>query len=154
MRILATMALALALIGCASVARANGDEAAIGALIDRWYEQQRAGDDGRVYALYAPGAIDASPGYYHLDTGAANRAPRVYTSLAATALQFEHEIVRLDIDTRFARVGVWERGVRLPPLKATSATQPPHPFPGRRESGGPGTHEHQQSNFTHKRLCS
>lgn len=47
---------------------------------------------------------------HHLDTGAANRAPRVYTSLAATALQFEHEIVRLDIDTRFARVGVWERG--------------------------------------------
>ena len=110
MRVLATIALAFALIGCASTARASGDEAAIRALIDRWYEEQRAGDEGRVYTLYAPGAIDASPGYHHLDTGAANRAPRVYTSLAATALQFEHEIVRLDIDTRFARVGVWERG--------------------------------------------
>lgn len=84
--------------------------AAIRALIDRWYDAQRAGEDGRVHALLAPGAIDASPGYHHLDHGAANRAPRVYTSLAATALQFEHEISRLDIDTRFARAGVWERG--------------------------------------------
>jgi len=101
----------LALMLMAAPARAeSGEEAAIRALIDQWYEQQRAGESGRIYALLAPGAIDASPGYRHLDTGAANRAPRVYTSLAATALRFEHEISRLDIDPRFARVGVWERG--------------------------------------------
>ncbi|HRO03222.1 MAG TPA: hypothetical protein PLS69_06420 [Terricaulis sp.] len=101
----------LALMLMAAPARAeSGEEAAIRALIDQWYAQQRAGESGRIYALLAPGAIDASPGYRHLDTGAANRAPRVYTSLAATALQFDHEISRLDIDTRFARVGVWERG--------------------------------------------
>lgn len=110
MRMLATMALALVLMGCASMASATSDDASIRALIDRWYEAQRAGEDGRLHTLLAAGAIDASPGYRHLDHGAANRAPRVYTSLAATALQFSHEISRLDIDTRFARAGVWERG--------------------------------------------
>lgn len=112
MRILAVIGLALALLGCAtssSTATARED-AAIRDLIDRWYVQHRAGDDGRVHGLRAPGAIDASPGYRHASTGAASLPPRIYTSLAATALQFQHEISRLDIDTRFARVSVLERG--------------------------------------------
>ncbi len=110
MRFWAAITMALTLIGCASTARATGDEAAIRALIDRWYEQHRAAEAGYVHTLRAPGAIDASPGYYHRDTGAATLGPRIYTSLAATALQFDHEISRLDIDPRLARVGVWERG--------------------------------------------
>lgn len=101
--------LALACAAPAQLAR-NGDEAAVRALIDRWYAAHRAGAEGRPALLHAPGAIDASPGFRHVDTGAANLGPRAYTSLASQALVFEHEITRLDLDTRFARVGVRERG--------------------------------------------
>jgi hypothetical protein len=40
----------------------------------------------------------------------ASAAPRIYNSLAATSLTFRHGVSRLVIDTRFARVRVWERG--------------------------------------------
>ena len=107
----ALLGVVLALAICETPARANpADEAAIRALIDDWYAQQRAADDGRPYVLLAPGAIDASPGYRHIDTGAAVLGPRRYHSVAATALLFNHEITQLEIDTRFARANVWERG--------------------------------------------
>jgi hypothetical protein len=86
------------------------DEADIRALIEEWYVQHRAGADGRPYTLRAPGAIDASPGYIHIDTGSRALGPPVYNSLAATSLKFNHEITRLVHDARFARVQVWERG--------------------------------------------
>jgi hypothetical protein len=86
------------------------DEADIRALIDEWYVQHRAGADGRPYTLRAPGAIDASPGYIHIDTGSRALGPAIYNSLAATSLKFDHEITRLVRDPHFARVHVWERG--------------------------------------------
>lgn|GEM_PF-826916 len=86
------------------------DEAAIRDLIARWYDQHRAAADGRPYLLLAPGAIDASPGYRYIDTGSAAFAPRHYHSLAATALKFDHEIIRLRLNGSLARVDVWERG--------------------------------------------
>ncbi len=86
------------------------DEAAIRALIDKWYAEHRAGPKGRPDTLRAPGAIEASPGYRYLDTGQRSAPPRVYNSLAHIALEFNHEITRLVIDPRFARVHVWERG--------------------------------------------
>lgn len=96
-----------------SLARTT-DEAAIRAVIGRWYLEHRAGAKGRVFSLLAPGSIDASPGHVFPRRPSGMRSaaasPPVYTSLAATALTFRHEISRLDLDTRFARVGVWERG--------------------------------------------
>jgi len=88
---------------------AGADEAAVRALIGDWYREHRAAAGGNPWRLLAPGGIDASPGFDYVDTGSARLGPRVYSSLAATALRFEHEIVRLDLDTRLARVGVWER---------------------------------------------
>lgn len=86
------------------------DETAVRTLIDKWYAEQRAAANGRPYSLHAPGAIDASPGYMHIDTGSRALGPRIYNSLAATALKFDHEITRLVLDPHFARVQVWERG--------------------------------------------
>jgi hypothetical protein len=91
-------------------AQAPGDEAAVRALIGEWYDAHRAGTEGAPWRLHAPGAIDASPSYRHVDTGAAVLGPRVYSSLAATSLLFEYEITRLVLDPRFARVDVRERG--------------------------------------------
>lgn len=102
----------LAALVCALPARADtaADEAAIRALIEKWYVEHRAGAEGRPDSLRAPGAIDASPGYRYIDTGKRSAGPRVYNSLAHTALEFSHEISRLVMDARFARVHVWERG--------------------------------------------
>ncbi|HTU13044.1 MAG TPA: hypothetical protein VMG08_19300 [Allosphingosinicella sp.] len=89
-------------------------EAAIRTLIDRWYVEQRAREQGRVQPLLAPGAHDLSPGYVRENLRPGARAlvlgPPVYVSLAATALTFRHEITRIVLDTRFARVWVRERG--------------------------------------------
>ncbi len=112
-RIRMFLALALAALTCTLpvCAETQDDETAIRALIDEWYVQKRAAHGGNFYRLLAPGAIDASPGYYYVDTGArAITRPPIYSSLAATALEFNHEITRLARDTRFARVQVWERG--------------------------------------------
>jgi hypothetical protein len=92
----------------------SGDEAAIRAMIERWYVEQRAGPEGRLYPLLAPGAIDASPAYEYPRRAEGPRAavlgPPVYASLAHTALLFRYEIHRLVADARFARIGVRERG--------------------------------------------
>ena len=110
-RIRTILALALALICVGpSHAEISSDDSAIRALIDELYVQHRAGRDGHPWRLLAPGAIDASPGYFHVDNGSRALGPRVYDSLAATALKFSHEITRLVRDRRFARVHVWERG--------------------------------------------
>lgn len=99
----------LAATAASSQSPPGTDDQAIRALIADWYAQHRAAAEGNPWRLLAPGAIDASPGYRHVYTGTARLGPRIYTSLAATALRFEHEISRLDIDPRLARVGVWER---------------------------------------------
>jgi hypothetical protein len=112
-RIRIFLALALAALTGALPVRAGtqDDETAIRALLDEWYVQKRAAHGGNFYRLLAPGAIDASPGFYYVDTGArAIKGPPIHNSRAATALKFSHEITRLVRDARFARVQVWERG--------------------------------------------
>lgn len=97
-------------VAAAEAPRQTGEEAAVRALIARWYEELANRDQGRVLGLTAPGFIEASPHYRHLDTGAANLGPRVFTSLAARALKFDYDIDRVRIDPNFAKVDVWERG--------------------------------------------
>ena len=97
------------LIGIASRASAS-DEAAIRGVIARWYSELEKQGEGRPWALAAPGFIDASPWYRHIDNGSAKLGPRVYTSLAARALQFSYEITALRADENFAKVTAWEKG--------------------------------------------
>lgn len=75
------------------------------------------------YRLTAPGYIDASPHYEYVDTGSAALGPRVFTSLAATALQFEHEITSIRLDPNFAKVRVW--GEDRAPLRGITEARPP-----------------------------
>lgn len=105
----ALLAVLLLLVGPAAVAQ-EPHEAEIRAVIARWYDELEKKDEGRIQALTAPGFIDATPHYRHIDTGAANLGPRVYTSLAARALKFAYDIERIRIDPNFAKVSVWERG--------------------------------------------
>jgi hypothetical protein len=103
----------LLIVGSAAIAGEPGaasDEAAIRAVVAAWYEELAKKHEGRPWNLAAPGFIDATPHYRHIDTGAASLGPRVYTSLAATALKFAYDIERLRIDPNFAKVNVWERG--------------------------------------------
>lgn len=99
----------LAVTPCACAA-AKGDEAEIRAVIATWYAELRKKEKGHPRKITTPGFIDATPHYRHVHTGAASAGPRVYTSLAATALTFTHEIERLRIDASFAKADVWERG--------------------------------------------
>lgn len=102
--------LAAFLVQSAHAEETGAVEAAIRTVIDRWYEELGKRGEGRPELLTAPGFIDATPYYTHIDTGAASLGPRVHTSLAATALEFRHEIERMRIDPNFARVAVLERG--------------------------------------------
>lgn len=88
------------------------DSAAIETLIDDWYREQCAGENGRPYRLMAPGGINASPAYRYRDTGAAALGPRYYVSLAATMPLFRYEVTHVRADARFAKIRVRERGYR------------------------------------------
>lgn len=107
------MALAALAVPCAGrVLAQDQPDPAILRLIDDWYAEQCAGEQGRPYRLMAPGGIDASPGYRYRDTGSAALGPRDFVSLAATAPLFRYEITRVRADARFAKVQVLERGYR------------------------------------------
>lgn len=90
--------------------RPADDEAAIRAVIARWYEELAKKEAGNPRTLTAPGFIDATPFYRYLDHGRASLGPRIYVSLAARALTFAYDVERLRIDPNFAKVDVWERG--------------------------------------------
>lgn len=90
--------------------RPADDEAAIRAVIARWYEELAKKEAGNPRSLTAPGFIDATPFYRYLDHGRASLGPRIYVSLAARALAFAYDVERLRIDPNFAKVDVWERG--------------------------------------------
>lgn len=110
---LAFVALAVTPCACAPPALANTGRGAtqeIRHLIADWYAELRKKERGNVRPLMAPTAINATPHYRHIDTGAASLGPRVYTSLAARALKFDYDIERLKIDPQFAKADVWERG--------------------------------------------
>lgn len=105
--------LAVQTCACAPPAEANTGRGAsheISQLIADWYADLAKKGAGRPDALTAPGFINASPYFRHVDTGAAVLGPRVHTSLAARALKFDYEIERLKIDPHFAKADVWERG--------------------------------------------
>lgn len=87
-----------------------GEAEAIRAVIAQWYEELAKKEDGRVYLAVGRPFFEASRWYYHANDGSAALGPRVYTSLAATALKFEYDIEFMRIDPNFARVAVWERG--------------------------------------------
>jgi len=82
----------------------------IRAAIAEWYKELSKKEEGRVDLIVGQPFFDATRHYRHIDTGAAALGPRVYTSLAARALQFSYDIEFMRIDPNFARVGVWERG--------------------------------------------
>ena len=104
-------ALCLALwLAALAVPAAAAPEDEIRGVIARWYEELAKEDDGRTWDLVAPGFIDASPHYTHLDTGSRALGPRIYTSLAARALRFTYRILAIRHDASFARVSVDERG--------------------------------------------
>jgi hypothetical protein len=100
----------LLLLSLAGQASAETPDEAIRATIARWYEELAKRDDGRPYALAAPGMIDASPYYDYVDTGSRALGPRIYTSLASRALKFDYRIRSIRSDASFARVNVHERG--------------------------------------------
>ncbi|MES2441340.1 MAG: hypothetical protein V4574_00805 [Pseudomonadota bacterium] len=82
----------------------------IRATIARWYAELAKKDKGRPWMLVAPGFIDSSPHYDHIDNGSAALGPRVYTSLPAQAMKFAYTIGPIRRDASFAKVRVDERG--------------------------------------------
>lgn len=91
-------------------------EADIRFAIARWYEELEKKEDGRVDLVVGRPYFAASPYYHHVNDGSAALGPRVYNSLAATALRFEYDIEFLRIDPNFARAAVWERGYFYSPV--------------------------------------
>jgi hypothetical protein len=69
----------LLIVGSAAIAGEPGaasDEAAIRAVVAAWYEELAKKHEGRPWNLAAPGFIDATPHYRHIDTGAASLGPQ------------------------------------------------------------------------------
>lgn len=89
---------------------ATSDEAAIHAVIARWYSELQKGFGRKHWQLYAPMAIDGGPGETEINPGSRARSPTISNELAARALHFAYDIDVLTIDPRFAKVIVWERG--------------------------------------------
>lgn len=89
--------------------REEDAEAEIRSAIARWYEELALKEDGRVDLVVGRPFFEASQYYYHVNNGSAALGPRVYSSLAATALKFEYDVEFLRIDPNFARAAVWER---------------------------------------------
>ncbi len=108
----ARLALLLVLLPAPVLAQERGGaaEEAIRATIALWYEELAKKEEGYVERAVGRPFFEASPYYYHVNNGSAALGPRVYTSLAATALKFAYDIETMRIDPNFARVGVWERG--------------------------------------------
>lgn len=82
----------------------------IRATVARWYEELAKRGDGRMWNIVAPGFIEASPTYDHIDTGSRALGPRIYTSLPAQAVKFAYDVDSIRRDESFAKVQVWERG--------------------------------------------
>jgi hypothetical protein len=110
-RAFAVLACILILLAPAAAnAPGAGDEAAIRAVIARWYGELQKGFDRKNWQLYAPMAIDGGPGETETNPDSRARSPTVSNELAARALQFSYDIDVLTIDQRLAKVIVWERG--------------------------------------------
>ena len=107
MRLVRLFVCAMLLSAPALAGEAEGE---IRAVIAQWYDELAKKDEGRIDLIVGRPFFEASPHYFHADTGAAALGPRIYSSLAARALQFAYGIGFMRIDPNFARVGVWERG--------------------------------------------
>jgi hypothetical protein len=107
------LALLLALFSVAP-AMAQGPAASaddqIRATIARWYAELAKKDEGRMHDIVAPGFIDSTPHYRHVDNGSAALGPRIFTSLPALALKFAYTVGPIRRDATFAKVRVDERG--------------------------------------------
>jgi hypothetical protein len=93
-----------------ALAQTPAAETEIRSVIADWYKELAKKQDGYPYRLTAPQFIDASPWYDHVDNGSRALGPRIYTSLAARAIEFRYDVDTLRIDPNFARASVWERG--------------------------------------------
>ncbi len=106
------LSLILLLLASSAVAQSpaqGNDEAAIRDVIADWYARLR--EPKRTHwQLFAPGAIDGGPGETELFPERRVLGPTVSNELAAQALTFTYDIDRLQLDTHFAKVIVWERG--------------------------------------------
>lgn len=106
--------LLLALCGAPAVAQPADDEAAVRAVIADWYHRVGRLEADAPWVLMAPGGIDDGPGYSvpaDLHSGsAAIRGPFLNHEMAAKALKFSYEVDVLNVDPRFAKAIVWERG--------------------------------------------
>ncbi|MGA9582485.1 MAG: hypothetical protein WBR13_11010 [Allosphingosinicella sp.] len=93
-----------------ALARAAPADERIRITLSRWYEELGKREKGHLQNLVAPAFIEASPPVYHAKTRSRAAGPRVYASLAASALKFDWEIDSIRRDSSFAKVQVWERG--------------------------------------------
>lgn len=111
-RLILSVVVLLALVAPSVSLARQSVPAAVESLIDDWYGEQCAAEDGRPLRLAAPGWIDASPNHTYRNTRSAALGPRYYTALAATEPLFRYEIVSVKADPRFAKVRVRERAYR------------------------------------------
>jgi hypothetical protein len=113
MRIVLTVA-ALLFAALPAAAQQGEDEAKVRAVIAEWYQRVAKQPADMPWVLFAPGSIDAGPGYSvpaDLNSGSrVLRGPWINHELAAQALKFSYDIDVLKIDPRFAKAYVWERG--------------------------------------------
>jgi len=100
----------LLMLGATAAQAQESREAQIRATIATYYAELAKKDAGRPNQVTAPGFIDTSPHYRHVNNGSAALGPRVYTSLPAQAMRFRYDIEAIRSDASFARVRVWERG--------------------------------------------
>lgn len=106
----AALLLLLAATAAAAEPQGSGDEAAIREVIATWYKELQMGPERRHWQLYAPGAIDGGPGETEINPHSRARSPTYSNELAARALKFAYDVDALVIETRLAKVNVWERG--------------------------------------------
>jgi hypothetical protein len=100
-----------------AVAYSASDEAAVRAVIAEWYRRVGQKVAAAPDVLFAPGGIDAGPGYEEIPylapeyrSRAAYNGPRINNELASKALTFSYDVDVMKLDPRFAKVWVWERG--------------------------------------------
>lgn len=110
MRSLVRLAVCVLFLSGPAFADGGEAEAEIRAAVAQWYDELMKKEEGRVDLVVGRPFFEATRYYHHVDTGAAVPGPRVYSSLAARALQFTYDIEIRRVDPNFARVAVSERG--------------------------------------------
>lgn len=91
-----------------------GDEQAR-ALIARWYDELKKGEDGRPWNLFAPGAIIPAERARRINLTPGARSmklvgPPFPHELIRRVEKFSYEIAQMRVEGGLAKVRVWERG--------------------------------------------